>query len=352
MFELQATLNNDVAIQALLTNRTKNASDVVFWRVKNTESGEWNEILPSGDTKNAWTFPRFQSNLIFEAYTACGLLGSVKWIIYIHRTELIRIDDWWHSMWTCGAGKCSVQHTDFRLCNFHFDPKCDTFLSMLNPTDAQNTIPLDDKANAYKICQYKDNNGTKLNCSNACWWWYSKCDTTVGSDECNERVLQEGNCGPNATYTLTQPGDSTDVSMTLLQNAPPAPAPVPAPVVEVRIKWQFHGFQCKWQYTNALETKTFWLDTTKDGPNQKEIDRDIALKMQNVDVTQVTAKCGFFFKSLNADPSSAPIVRNRTKKPKQCSFKTAITRAGTLRTLQTEDDTLKTRAIKWLGTLT
>ncbi|KAH9145079.1 hypothetical protein AeRB84_011000 [Aphanomyces euteiches] len=322
LFELQATLNNDAAIQTLLKNRATNAKDIVFWRVKNTESGDWIEISSfTGNTKSPLTFPRFQSNLIFDAYTACGPLGSIKWTIYIHRTELIRIDDWWYSMWSCGAGKCNVQHTDFRLCNFHFDPKCDTFLSMINPTDAQNTIPVDEKGNAYNICEYKDNNGKKQTCSNGCWWWYSKCDQTVDCDSCNERVLQEGNrfayCGPNGTYTLPQSGDSTDLlAANFLQNAPPAapaPAPVPAPVVEVRIKWQFHGFQCKWQYTNAIETKTYWLDTTKDAANQKEINRDIALKMQNVDVTQVTAKCNFFFKSLNADPNSAPIVRNRTK---------------------------------------
>ncbi|RQM26611.1 hypothetical protein B5M09_002380 [Aphanomyces astaci] len=94
LFKLEATLNTDNdAVKALLANRpTTTTNPIVFWRVKNTLAGTWQEIsAATGDLKDSTavlTFPQFKSELVFEAYTACGKVGdSITWTIYVHRAS-------------------------------------------------------------------------------------------------------------------------------------------------------------------------------------------------------------------------------------------------------------------------
>ncbi|RHY48769.1 hypothetical protein DYB34_009626 [Aphanomyces astaci] len=262
LFKLEATLNSDNdAVKALLANRpTTTTNPIVFWRVKNTLAGTWQEIsAATGDLKDSTavlTFPQFKSELVFEAYTACGKVGdSITWTIYVHRTEVVHIDDWWYSMWDCGAaGKCNVEHTDFRVCKFKFDPQCDTYLSMLNPSDAKN-IPIDPKTNdAYKVCEYKDDKNGKKTCSEGCWWHYASCDTASSEEACADRIRGKA--------VIEQ---ETLAMQMLLQDTLTTAAP------------------------------------------------EVAIKMQNVDVTEVTVSCDFFFKSNAAGADVKPTKRSRSK---------------------------------------
>ncbi|RHY20148.1 hypothetical protein DYB32_010096, partial [Aphanomyces invadans] len=401
LFELDATLNPNPAVAALLNGRTTSAAPIVFWRVKNTAAGAWH-VIENGDLKDpsvVLTFPRFKTELIFEAFTACGKLGDITWNVYVHRHEVVRIDDWWYSMWDCGAGKCNVEHTDFRVCKFKFDPKCDTYLSMLNPSDAKPTIPIDPVTKgSYKVCEYKDAKNEKQMCSNGCWWHYASCDTSSSEESCADRIRQEGNrfvyCGEGgehepplgevdshnlAAQVLLEAFDDEDkvtntkyvkpfakqckcttpackgrvckgcstshVSPTapteyecqaddgtkdtclanIANNKPEkdqfywcgdgtnpdvVPSPVPAP--EVRIKWQFLGLQCTWKYRNSKSAAQF-LNTINRGADQIAFEKEVAIKMQNIDVTEVTVTCEFNFKSYAAKSDALPLKKTRSK---------------------------------------
>ncbi|RHY64348.1 hypothetical protein DYB30_007855 [Aphanomyces astaci] len=343
LFQLEATLNTDNdAVKALLVNRsTTTANPIVFWRVKNTLAGTWQEISSATgdlkDSKAVLTFPQFKSELIFEAYTACGKVGdSITWTIYVHRTEVVHIDDWWYSMWDCGAaGKCNVEHTDFRVCKFKFDPQCDTYLSMLNPSDAKN-IPIDPLTNdAYKVCEYKDENKNKKTCSEGCWWHYASCDTASSEEACTNRIREEGSrfvyCGKDGahapqvieqetlamqmllqdTLTTTAAPVSTTAAPVSSTAAPVSTTATPSPV-EVRIKWQFYGMTCSWKYQNSKAAAPF-LSTALLGTAQPAFNKEVAIKMQNVDVTEVTVSCDFFFKSNAAAADVKPTKRSRSK---------------------------------------
>ncbi|KAF0697003.1 Aste57867_12277 [Aphanomyces stellatus] len=355
LFSFTSALQDDVAVLNLFAGRITpadssqidvkkpyDASAIVFWRVKSA-SGPWLRLTTDGHLENNGflTFKQLKTTLTFEAWTACGRIVVVPWDIYVHRRELVHIDDWWFSLWSCGAGKCNVQHTDFRACTFTFDQKCSTYLAMLNP-DTAVKVPTDKDGNAYKTCEYRGADNTKQKCTNGCWWHYTSCDVGDGltdadsllarQSDCNDRIYQEGTqfAWCNATgQDPTQYQESTtnlimgqvlaeDVNLAppavqpsaagSTYQAPPAPpapvvAPAVAPAPEVSIKWDYYGLRCTWQYKLSAPTTDYWLDTTKLGIKQQNINMDIALKMQNVDVTQVTVACDFFF-----SPKNKPVV--------------------------------------------
>ncbi|KAF0696997.1 Aste57867_12271 [Aphanomyces stellatus] len=439
LFELRATLSSSSDIQALVAGRvvaSSDASAMVFWRVKNTQADTWHEIVRG---KSLYlSFGQFKSNVIFEAYTACGQVGqAITWTVYAHRREVVHMDDWWYNLWRCGAGSCNVPHTDFRLCTFKFDPSCSAYLGMLNPETSTHAVPINKATGVpLDVCEYNDDNGVTQTCSGGCWWHYTTCDTAVTEDACDERRRQEGSrfvyCGgptalaapaasllqdtlldsPVKTFTLSQhtTPSCTDVvantkTVTFLQCYPYAEIcnyldgctlvgaksvivdwgifpgkgeqvrfvwyPREAcdgsggaltaqnvacvtggqcwtatdtkvvngksvqstrafhvkcstqekglpDVDDVKIKWDFYGLQCKWQYTLAAETTNYWLDTTNLGKKQELVVKDLALKMQNVDVTELTALCDFYFKLRHSDAPAVKRSRNKTVLIRNC----------------------------------
>ncbi|RQM26605.1 hypothetical protein B5M09_002379 [Aphanomyces astaci] len=202
-------------------------------------------------------------------------------------------------MWDCGAaGKCNVEHTDFRVCKFKFDPQCDTYLSMLNPSD-------DPKTNdAYKMCEYKDDKKDKKTCSEGCWWHYASCDT-ASSEEATDapQVIEQETL---AMQMLLQDTVTTAAPVS------PTAAPVSTTPLEVRIQWQFFGMTCSWKYQNSKAAAPV-LSTASLGAAQPAFDKEVAIKMQNVDVTEVTVSCDFFFKSNAAGADVKPTKRSRSK---------------------------------------
>ncbi|RHZ00099.1 hypothetical protein DYB31_013096, partial [Aphanomyces astaci] len=251
----------------------------------------------TGDLKDSTavlTFPQFKSELVFEAYTACGKVGdSITWTIYVHRTEVVHIDDWWYSMWDCGAaGKCNVEHTDFRVCKFKFDPQCDTYLSMLNPSDAKH-IPIDPKTNdAYKVCEYKDDKNDKKTCSEGCWWHYASCDTASSEEACADRIRGKAVIEQE---TLAMQMLLQDTVTTAAPVSPTA-APVSTTPLEVRIQWQFFGMTCSWKYQNSKAAAPF-LSTVSLGATG----------------VRQGVSCDFFFKSNAAGADVKPTKRSRSK---------------------------------------
>ncbi|KAF0697001.1 Aste57867_12275 [Aphanomyces stellatus] len=350
LFELKATLNADKAITDLFSGKSGDiVNQILFWRVRNTESGLWQEIV-NGDIKgtiNYLSFGQFKSNVIFEAYTACGQVAkAITWTVYVHRHELVHIDDWWYSLWSCGAGKCNLQHTDFRLCSFSFDTGCDTYLSMLNPDSKK--VPKGTDGTPLKICQVVDPKSPNRvqNCTSGCWWNFLSCDTSGVKDDCDARIDQEGRfvwCNENSqpvdlkddtraslVYGQVLAQDNAEVDGPPVAGAPysnPAPAPysnpapgsnvAPAPAPELKITWDFYGLKCKWTYTNSKTSQTAWLDTTSLKKAQVSFTRDVALQMQNVETTEVSATCDFYFSSRNTPVTNVltdAVKRTRTKK--------------------------------------
>ncbi|KAF0718913.1 Aste57867_1392 [Aphanomyces stellatus] len=189
--EFATKLKANPAVEALFAGHTQ--APIVFWRVKNTLSGAWFELVDGDFTDPAFgfTFPTFQSTLYFEAYTACGHVGSFQWHVYMHRTESIPMDDWWYSLWDCGASNCNAHDTDFRVCQFSFRTQCDEYLSMLYPSDAASPVDPSSHEAANK-CRYKDKDSQWQTCSNGCWWNYADCDTKVDKDACQNLIVHEG----------------------------------------------------------------------------------------------------------------------------------------------------------------
>ncbi|KAF0683176.1 Aste57867_24740 [Aphanomyces stellatus] len=306
LFQFSATLNTDPAITTLLQARTTTAAPIVFWRFQ-VNGGVWRPITNA----SVLSFPQFKSNVIFEAWTACGQVGSaILWTVYAHRTNVLALNDWWHGLWACGDGTCNVPHTDFRVCSFKFDPTTPAYQTMLNPETATSYAPTDANGTPVATCAVIGPSGTQT-CMSGCWFNFTICDTGVTQAACADRTLQDGNrfvwCDASGAFVSPPVEDTTALlAATELLST------------ELFVKWSFAGFQCTWQYANTRACPTLWLNTTAAGTAQPRLVRDVALKMQNAPLTDVTVTCTFAFQSRNPVVPLATHTRTKMVRIRNC----------------------------------
>ncbi|ETV92285.1 hypothetical protein H310_13346 [Aphanomyces invadans] len=332
LFELSSDLNADPSVQGLLHGLP--SSQIVFWRVRQTESGAWHRIVDNelDDVNGRLSFPRFETKLTFEAHSACGHVQTVVWTIFVHRTEALVPNTWWNSLWACGANACTVAKSDFRVCKFEFSSTAAAYKEMLRPSP----VSLTPKTRGGRVtfntfargtaCRGEPETYLTLH-EGACYKYDDICshfDQCKGKGQVRSISVQlcrktktafvsyfhapwcdERRAAPEKVPRLCNTCDASNGCLeeaecyfgpTETPESPPMP-PV-ATSVDVKIHWGFHGFHCWWEYDNSTPTPSFWLDTNAE-MSQVPIKVDLALTaLPDTPWTGLTVTCNLDFSTM------------------------------------------------------